>query len=358
ALDREDVAAGLGWVLNGVVDAVAGGAVLGNELEAAAGERVAHIDLERVQRRLLEHDVAEVGAVRLDVLQVLAQQFDALGLRALRVHVLRGEGGDERDPVLSARDRDVEPPLASLGQKRAEAIRQVATAVLAVADREDDGVARVTLDALEVLDEEALFLVFGEEVTQFVVKFRVLTQPLDPALLDPVRVPYPHRDHTEGLVRARSSVLKDQVNDGVDLRAGAVRVGLRIARDRDVTQHGVAADAGESDQLSVVDVCVRERDQGFVATSVVPAQHPEAKQRTKRVEDRLEPLRAGDQRDRRIHLLELLFFLRRLGDEKGRRRQLLLVAGHDELSAAQDRGDRVSRRDLRRLVEDDYVEVG
>src|SRR5439155_25575289 len=44
-------------------------------------------------------------------------------------------------------------------------------------------------------------------------------------------------------------------------------------------------------------------------------------------------------------------------DEECRWRQLLLVAGNDQLPATQQRGDRIRRCDLGCLVEDDDVEV-
>ena len=61
AFDREDVAAGLVGVLDGEVDPVAGGPVLGGRGSARClRERVADVDLERVQRGLVEDLVAEV----------------------------------------------------------------------------------------------------------------------------------------------------------------------------------------------------------------------------------------------------------------------------------------------------------
>ena len=108
--------------------------------------------------------------------------------------------------MLGARDCHVEPTLASLCQKGPETVGQVAARVLAVADRQDDGVAFVPLDTLEVLDEEPLFLLLIKELRELRLELRVFTEALEPTLVDPVRVLDPHRDDTEGLVRARSSV--------------------------------------------------------------------------------------------------------------------------------------------------------
>ena len=60
--------------------------------------------------------VAEVRPAGLDVLEVLAQQLDALGAGPFGVHVAGGERGDERESVLRAGDRDVEAAFAAFGQ--------------------------------------------------------------------------------------------------------------------------------------------------------------------------------------------------------------------------------------------------
>jgi hypothetical protein len=91
AFDGQDVAARLGRVLNGEVDPVAGGPVLGGQFQPVPQEGVTDVDLERVQRRLIENMISEVGALGLGVLQVLAQQLDAFGGGALGVHVAGGE---------------------------------------------------------------------------------------------------------------------------------------------------------------------------------------------------------------------------------------------------------------------------
>ena len=63
AFDGQDVAAWLGGVLDGEVDPVAGGPVLGGQLQPVPQEGVADVDLERVQRWLVENLIAEVGPV-------------------------------------------------------------------------------------------------------------------------------------------------------------------------------------------------------------------------------------------------------------------------------------------------------
>ena len=63
AFDGQDVAARLGGVLDGEVDPVAGGPVLGGQFQPVPQQGVADVDLERVQRGLGLDLVAEVGAV-------------------------------------------------------------------------------------------------------------------------------------------------------------------------------------------------------------------------------------------------------------------------------------------------------
>ena len=84
AFDGQDVAAGLGGVLDGEVDPVAGGPVLGGQFQPAPQQGVADVYLERVQRGLVLDLVAEVDAVGFGVLEVLPQQLDAFGGGAAR----------------------------------------------------------------------------------------------------------------------------------------------------------------------------------------------------------------------------------------------------------------------------------
>ena len=55
AFDGQDVAAWLGGVLDGEVDPVAGGPVLGGQFQPVPQQGVTDVDLERVQRWLVEN---------------------------------------------------------------------------------------------------------------------------------------------------------------------------------------------------------------------------------------------------------------------------------------------------------------
>src|SRR5262249_50133371 len=62
---------------------------------------------------------------------------------------------------------NVQPALAAVAQQRPPLVPHPPVGVLAVADRQDDRVALVALDTLEVLDEEWLRPVVGEERLEF-----------------------------------------------------------------------------------------------------------------------------------------------------------------------------------------------
>ena len=107
---------------------------------------------------------------------------------------------------------------------------------------------------------------------------------------------------------------------------------------------------GKVTQLAVVEAVVGEGDQGLVPAAVVPAQRERRagtpRPCTGRARTRSCP--APPRRPRR-----------RRPSRPGRRsrgRQLLLVAGHDQLAAPVDAVHRVGRDDLGGLVEDDRVE--
>ena len=166
ALDRQHELAGTLRVLRREVDPVAGRAELRDERDPCPLEVVADLNLEGVERGMLSRAVPEVGAAALGVDEVVAEELRAAGRRPLRVHVRRPEGRDHGHPALGPRDRDVEAPLAALEVDRPEVVQEAAVRGLAVADREDDRVALIALDALEVLDEERLVPALGEELVR------------------------------------------------------------------------------------------------------------------------------------------------------------------------------------------------
>ncbi len=76
------------------------------------------------------------------------------------------EGRDDRQPPPGAGDGDIEAPLAALLIERAEPVRKLSRAVLAIADRQEDRVPLVALDSLQVLDEEPVGAGLVEEGIQ------------------------------------------------------------------------------------------------------------------------------------------------------------------------------------------------
>ena len=114
--------------------------------------------------------------------------------------------------------------------QRAEAVDHLAVGALAVADGEDDRVAFVALDALEVLDEEPLGLVLVEEL----VEVGAVAQRVAQRAVDAVGVLDAHRDDAEALFGSLFGVLEDQLDDLEDLGVAAVLAGglIRAATGR------------------------------------------------------------------------------------------------------------------------------
>ena len=102
------------------------------------------------------------------VSEELPQQLGAAGLELVGVEVSGDDRGDDCHPAARPGDRDVEPALAALDVERSEAVEHPAVRGLAIADREDDGVPLVALDAVEVLDEERLRAALVEELGDLV----------------------------------------------------------------------------------------------------------------------------------------------------------------------------------------------
>ena len=89
--------------------------------------------------------------------QVLPQVPQALGRGAREIEVLRAEGAENPDGAAGAGDRHVESPLSACGRERTEV--QPERAGLLVpreGEREEDDVALVALNVLEVLHEQRI----------------------------------------------------------------------------------------------------------------------------------------------------------------------------------------------------------
>jgi hypothetical protein len=243
-------------------------------------------------------------------------------------------------------------------QQRPEPVDEVAAVILAVADRQDDRVALIALDAFQVLDEEPLVPALVEEPGELLSEPGVLAEAVAEPFLDPVPVLDAHRDHAQRLAGPFPGVPQDEIHDRVDFGSRAVGVGTRTPRRRHVGQDTAAVGAGECDQCPVVDVRVRKGNEPFIAASVVPGELPETEHRAERVQDRLEPSGACEQGRRGAGFGFLGVVVGAAGGEERCRGELLVIAGDHELPAAQDRGDRVGGGDLGGLVEDDDIEVG
>ena len=76
--DRQNHPPGLLRMLGNIVNEVARAAVLGDDFDAGGLQTIADIDLERVERRLVERRVAEVATATCRVLQIETQQLHTL----------------------------------------------------------------------------------------------------------------------------------------------------------------------------------------------------------------------------------------------------------------------------------------
>jgi len=125
-----------------------------------------------------------------------------------------GERADHGEPVLGPGRGDVQAPLAAVAQQRAPLVAHAAVPVLAVADGQDDRVPLVALHPLQVLDEEGLRHVVGEERLDPGVN---VAQRLAQGQVDALGVLHAERDHPQGLRRPGARVLEDQLDHPVHL---------------------------------------------------------------------------------------------------------------------------------------------
>ena len=157
----------------------------------------------------------------------------------------------------------VEPALTTLLVQRTESVQHLALRVLAVPDRDQDGVALVSLNAFEVLDEELLVVV--EHVVEVLVELRVLLAGPAQFLVDALHVRDAHRDHAETLLRSLMRVLGHGAHHRLDFvgHRGLLADAARHEGDEFVGDDLVGLGPREGGERPVVEqgLRVREGDQ-------------------------------------------------------------------------------------------------
>ncbi len=333
-------------------------------------------------------------------LKIGAQVLDADRGGLLDAQVLGIERAEDHDPAAGSGDRDIESALAAGAVERAEVQRQDARRGLGEAGGEDDDVALVSLDVLEVLDEQPVLP--ADQAVGDALVVELPEQLLDEGAL--LEVERHDADRPLPVVPPAADLVDD--GRGFD-RVGAQRpcrqspegcwppcfAGAAVERpvDSGEGQAGVghlAGEGGEGGEPVVVVVTVAEGDERLVLAAVVPGQpQPVDPGMDELGEDRLlvgddsevggSRLRGGlghtravaavgAARARRIGsrcgcqsqaalVSELAFVPSRFAETA--RRHLFGVAGDDGSAGSAQRSHGVGHGDLRRLVEHDEIEV-
>jgi len=123
---------------------------------ALAAEPVRQIGDEGVQGTGRRSASATGGPTGCGIRQEVAQHLRTPCLQARRIQVLGDQRRHDGHATAGSGDRDVEPALPALEIERTEPVQHPTVRGLAVADGQDDRVPLITLDPLEVLDEERL----------------------------------------------------------------------------------------------------------------------------------------------------------------------------------------------------------
>ena len=263
---------------------------------------------------------------------------------------------------LGAREQHVEPPLAAVAGDRPEPLRQVALGVAAVADRDEDHVALVALDVLQVLDEERLAPIAGALLAAERFQFGILGAHQFQLVEDRVALRHREGGHAQGGVGMRLRVPEHRPRHLLRL--------ARIAPLAPAVVHAVHLGEGEAaflprgvgarrvDQPVVVEGVVGDRDQRGMVRAVVPAQAGSRhRARLAQGEDALHVrrLRRPDGRVV-VGILRVVVHPLHLAVEEGGGRKLLGVADHDDLPRPRNRPQRVGRAHLTGLVNHQDVE--
>ena len=251
--------------------------------EPGRSHLVRHVVPRRAQPRrdrLLERRVGlatggagHVDLPRLGVLQESLERLDPACARPpqvqIRAHEVRVHDTASARPC----DQHVQTPLTPVPIQRPEVHRQVRAVDLAVTDADQDHVALVPLHVLQVLHEEGLLGVPGENSSHEGSRRRRMSD----LVLDPARLNVAERRDPERQAWGSARVLHRRGRNR--LRLGGVDplslvMGLRAVTKDQPRVHLPGVRAREDHQPIVVELVVRDRDQRLVAAAVVPAQHP------------------------------------------------------------------------------------
>ncbi len=355
ALEAEEVVAGAGGIGDGEVDEEAGDA------EAWGGVMVE--GLEGAADGLFEfgEGLCGFGGVGLEVSGLGEREERLEGSHAAaggagEVEVFGAEGGEDHALAFGAGDEDVESPFTAFGAEGAEAEGEMAAGVAGVADGDEDDVAFVALDVLEVFDEEGFVGVGGEEGFgggMFAAEeFKFVEDGL--LLADG------EGGDAEGEVGGMPGVGEDGVRDGLgfdEVGAGAAGVEDAVGDGVEVVAGGGGwgVGAGDDAEAVFVEFAVGDGDEGVVAAAVVPAEHG------------LGQAAGAAEAEDALHVAGLggvgggfLLGVGEIAGDAGKEaggRELAAIADDDDLSGAGDRAEGVDRFDLAGFVDNEEVEL-
>ena len=356
ALDREQEPALVVRVVDREIDPEAGGADL-------RGHAVA-MRLQGFRNRFLEWTVhlrpgqrRNIELPGLGVLKVALEDAGTHVLGRVEADVAVADRGKHAALLLGPREEHIEPPFSPFARDGAETLRHVAALVLAIADRDEDHVPFVALDVLQVLDEEGLVLAFLAEC----VEFRKLGAHVFQPVPDGVALGHGQGHDAERLVGMLAGVGEHLLGYGGRF-LGVVPLAAAIVRAIHLDERQARAMAGlvrarRADEAVVVELVIRDLDQRRMLGAVVPPQH--AARHRPRLAKGQDAFHVADLRRldvRYVLVILALFVARHLAVEERGRRQLLLVADHDDLLGPHDGAQAVSRPHLAGLVDQRQIE--
>ena len=232
-----------------------------------------------------------LGNVDQSVLRVLQERLEGFhtpGPGPPQVQIRADEVAVHNAAPAGPRNEHIQTPFASVPVERPEVHRQVRAVDLAVSDTDQDHVPFVSLDVLQVLDEEGFLGMPGEEL---LARRIAAAQDVD-LVLDAARLDVAEGRDAEGQTGGLAGVLHHRERHR--LRLGGVDAfslvgGLRVMAEDESGVDLAGIGAREYHQPIVVELVVRHGDQRLVAAAVVPAQHPlRGSLRTEHAQDALQ----------------------------------------------------------------------
>ena len=209
-------------------------------------------------------------------LNIRAKHFYAFRLRARQVNIGRQNGADQLNIDFRTSNCDIEPTLTARFTEWSKYHRHraiICTLFLGpgISNTKDDSISFITLNIFKILNKELIFLAFSKEFLVFRISF---SESLD-FQRDGLLLLFAECNNTQRALWITLYVIFDQVNaatsfENITVSSTTFKIAILNIYKFNTGVWCTLVTAWEGDEIVSIDFLIRERNQMFMLTSVMP----------------------------------------------------------------------------------------